>query len=42
MSGFKEIISGSLHTNTLIKDTLALLGFTAGFFLIAIRGITYK
>ena len=42
MSGFKEIISGSLHTSTLIKDTLALLGFTAGFFLIAIRGITYK
>ena len=24
MSGFKEIISGSLHTSTLIKDTLAL------------------
>ncbi|SDN54662.1 ABC transporter permease [Bacillus sp. OK048] len=42
MSGFKEIISGSLHTSTLIKDTLALLGFTAGFFLIAIRGITYE
>ncbi|TDL61280.1 ABC transporter permease [Rhodococcus qingshengii] len=42
MSGFKEIISGSLHTTTLIKDTLALLAFTAGFFLLAIRGITYK
>jgi ABC-2 type transport system permease protein len=42
MSGFKEIISGSLHPTTLIKDTFALLGFTAGFFLIAIRGITFK
>jgi ABC-2 type transport system permease protein len=42
MSGFKEIISGSLHPTTLIKDILALLGFTIGFFLIAIRGITYK
>ncbi|WHZ03438.1 ABC transporter permease [Neobacillus sp. YX16] len=42
MSGFKEIISGSLHPTTLIRDTLALLAFTAGFFLIAIRGITYK
>jgi ABC-2 type transport system permease protein len=42
MSGFKEIISGSLHFNTLLKDTLALLGFTAFFFLIVIRGITYK
>ena len=42
MSGFKEIISGSLHFDTLLKDTLVLLGFTAGFFLIAIRGITYK
>ena len=28
MAGFKEIISGSLHTATLLKDTLALLGFT--------------
>jgi len=42
MSGFKEIISGSLHPTTLLRDTLALLGFTIGFFLIAIRGITYK
>ncbi|MEH6992767.1 ABC transporter permease [Neobacillus drentensis] len=42
MSGFKEIISGSLHPTTLIKDTLALLAFTVGFLLIAIRGITYK
>jgi ABC-2 type transport system permease protein len=42
MSGFKEIIGGSLHPTTLIKDTFALLGFTAGFFLIAIRGITFK
>ena len=29
MSGFKEIISGSLHFNTLLKDSLALLGFTS-------------
>ncbi len=42
MSGFKEIISGSLHLKTLLQDTLALLGFTAVFFIIAIRGITYK
>jgi ABC-2 type transport system permease protein len=42
MSGFKEIISGSLHPTTLITDTLALLAFTVSFFLIAIRGITYK
>ncbi|MEH7181058.1 ABC transporter permease [Neobacillus vireti] len=42
MSGFKEIISGSLHFTTLLMDTLALVGFTAVFFLIAIRGITYK
>lgn len=42
MSGFKEIISGSLHFNTLLIDTLALLGFTSLFFIIAIRGITYK
>jgi ABC-2 type transport system permease protein len=42
MSGFKEIISGSLHPTTLLRDTLALLAFTVGFFLIAIRGITYK
>jgi ABC-2 type transport system permease protein len=42
MSGFKEIISGSLHHKTLLQDTLALLGFTAVFFIIAIRGITYK
>lgn len=42
MSGFKEIISGGLHTDTLIKDTLALLAFTVAFFLIAIRGVAYK
>jgi ABC-2 type transport system permease protein len=42
MSGFKEIISGSLHFNTLLKDTLALIGFTVIFFLIAIRGMSYK
>ncbi|MFP7299887.1 ABC transporter permease [Neobacillus niacini] len=42
MSGFKEIISGSLHSAALIKDTLALFGFTVVFFVIALRGITYK
>jgi ABC-2 type transport system permease protein len=42
MSGFKEIISGSLHFNTLLKDALALIGFTVIFFLIAIRGMSYK
>jgi ABC-2 type transport system permease protein len=42
MSGFKEIISGSLHTETLIKDSLALLGFTAFFFLIGLRLVKYE
>jgi ABC-2 type transport system permease protein len=42
MSGFKEIISGSLHINTLLHSSLALLGFTLTFFFIGIRGITYK
>lgn len=42
MSGFKEIISGSLHTNILLKDSLALLGFTVAFLFVGLRGITYK
>lgn len=42
MSGFKEIISGSLHVKTLLYDTLALSGFTVAFFFIGLRGITYK
>ncbi|WP_147533215.1 ABC transporter permease [Bacillus marasmi] len=41
MSGFEEIISGSLHSGTLIKDTLVLLGFTIVFFLIGLRLIKY-
>jgi ABC-2 type transport system permease protein len=41
MSGFEEIISGSLHQKTLIKDTLALFGFTAVFFSIGLRLIKH-
>ncbi|GHH99623.1 ABC transporter permease [Neobacillus kokaensis] len=41
MSGFKEIMSGSLHTGVLIKDTLALLGFTILFYVIGLRGIKF-
>ncbi|ETI67693.1 ABC-2 type transporter [Neobacillus vireti LMG 21834] len=42
MSGFKEIISGSLHSATLMKDTLALVGFSAIFFFIGLRGIKFE
>ncbi|MFJ5717450.1 ABC transporter permease [Neobacillus sp. NPDC093127] len=42
MSGFKEIISGSLHSATLVKDTLALVGFSALFFFIGLRGIKFE
>lgn len=42
MSGFKEIISGSLHTKTLIQDTFALLGFTTVFFFIALKRIKFE
>jgi ABC-2 type transport system permease protein len=42
MSGFKEIISGSLHINTLLQSSIALLGFTIAFFFVGLRGITYK
>jgi ABC-2 type transport system permease protein len=42
MAGFKEIISGSLHVETLLKDTLALLGFSSLFFFIGLRGIKFE
>lgn len=42
IAGFKEIISGSLHWGTLLKDTLALLGFSTLFFSIGLRGITFR
>jgi len=42
MSGFKEIISGSLHAGTLLKDTAALLGFSVLFFFIGLRGMKFQ
>ncbi|WP_462412726.1 ABC transporter permease [Neobacillus sp. Marseille-QA0830] len=42
MSGFKEIISGSLHMPTIGKDVLALTLFTALFFTIGLRGIRFE
>lgn len=42
MAGFEEIVSGSLHTGTLLKDTLALVGFTIVFFLVGLRLIKYE
>jgi ABC-2 type transport system permease protein len=42
MSGFKEIISGSLHFATLLKDSAMLLGFSMLFFSIGIRGMRSK
>ena len=42
MSGFKEIVSGSLNSNILLKDTLALAGFMILFFLIGLRGIKFE
>jgi ABC-2 type transport system permease protein len=42
MTGFKEIISGSLHFNTLLNASLVLVGFTFAFLFIGLRGITYK
>ncbi|NMD70822.1 ABC transporter permease [Bacillus sp. DNRA2] len=41
MAGFEEIISGSLHTGTLITDTLVLFGFSIVFFSIGLRLIKY-
>lgn len=42
MSGFEEIISGSLHTETIVLDTLVLVAFTIVFFLIGLRLIKYN
>jgi ABC-2 type transport system permease protein len=42
MAGFREIISGSLHFETLLKDSLALLGFSALFFTIAVNRIKFE
>ncbi|WP_040205513.1 ABC transporter permease [Neobacillus jeddahensis] len=42
MAGFKEIISGSLHTGTLMKDLAALLGFTILFMFVGFRGIKFE
>ncbi len=41
MSGFEEILSGSLHPKTLLKDIVALFGFTAVFFSIGLRLIKH-
>lgn len=42
MSGFREIISGSLHTATLLKDILALIGFSLVFFVIGLRSMKFE
>jgi ABC-2 type transport system permease protein len=42
MSGFKEIISGSLHLETLLRDTWALLGFSSLFFFLGLRGMKFE
>jgi ABC-2 type transport system permease protein len=42
MSGFKEIISGSLHAGTLWKDSFVLMGFSLLFFFFGIRGIKFE
>jgi ABC-2 type transport system permease protein len=42
MAGFKEIISGSLHAGTLLKDSAVLLGFTGLFMFIGLRGIKFE
>ncbi|WP_042357577.1 ABC transporter permease [Bacillus rubiinfantis] len=42
MSGFKEIISGSLHLGTLLEATLALVGFSLAFYIIGLRGMKYE
>jgi ABC-2 type transport system permease protein len=42
MSGFKEIVSGSLHGETLLKDSGALIAFTFLFFFIGLRGIKFE
>lgn len=42
MSGFREIISGSLHTAALLKDTAALAGFTIVFFSIGLNRMKFQ
>jgi ABC-2 type transport system permease protein len=42
MSGFKEIISGSLNSGLLLKDTLVLSGFTLLFFIIGLKGMKFE
>ena len=42
MSGFKEIISGSLHLDTLLRIQLHCLDLRAFFLIGGIRGITYR
>lgn len=42
MSGFREIISGTLHTATLLKDILALIGFSVVFFVIGLRSMKFE
>lgn len=41
MDGLREIISGSLHTPTLIQSTLVLLGFCVIFFSIGLKKIKF-
>jgi ABC-2 type transport system permease protein len=42
MSGFKEIVSGSLHAVSIWKDAAALLGFSLLFFFLGLRGIKFE
>lgn len=42
MWGFREIISGSLHTASLLKDTAALAGFTIVFFSIGLKRMKFQ
>ncbi|MGJ7913455.1 ABC transporter permease [Neobacillus sp. LXY-1] len=42
MSGFKEIISGSLHGGTMFKDSMALIGFSVLFYIIGLRGMRFE
>jgi ABC-2 type transport system permease protein len=41
MSGFEEIVSGSLHTQTLLLDAVVLLGFSILFYAIGLRLIKH-
>lgn len=42
MSGFKEIMSGSLDNGIIMKDTLALSAFSILFFIIGLRGMKFE